>query len=435
MKKPSLLKVILLTAIILFIIFYFAGVNSIPFHPDESTQIFMSGDFELFFKNPSNIFWKPEQEQDLRQLYRERDAPLTRYLIALSRLISHKSALQADWDWSKTWEENQAAGALPDENLLLITRLGVCWLFPLSLWLIYQTAKTVGSQLSAWCTVFVFGLNALILLHTRRAMAESVLVFSELLFFWLLVHEEKSPWLLAIPAALALNSKHSSGVLIFIGIVAILWSPQFLKLDWQKLAKQFFLYLVIFASITLILNPFLWSDPFQATLAAWNSRQDLLQRQVSTISALQPGIILSSLPERFLGLIANLFLTPPAIAEVTNYLVQTQSSEIVYLSNPLHFILRNFIGGGLLLSLTLAGLIFSIRSSFRSADPLISRRRIWLLNAAALIQFLSLGIFIPLPWQRYVMPLVPYICIYLGFTVDTLRLIKKGVVQPPHKLT
>ena len=152
-------------------IFYLGGVQSVPFHPDESTAIFMSSDFETFFSKPSSLFWNPNNEQDLRQHYRELDAPLTRYLIGFGRWVTGQPATTNDWNWSASWDSNQQSGALPDPRLLLIARLSVAILFPFDLLLIFDAVRSMGNQLTAWASVILFVLNALILLHTRRAMA------------------------------------------------------------------------------------------------------------------------------------------------------------------------------------------------------------------------------------------------------------------------
>ena len=104
---------------------YLAGLAGVPFHPDESTQLFMSSDLNTLFSRPADLFWSTANEQDARQIYRELDAPLARYLIGVGRTIASLPALPVDWDWSKSWEENQTAGALPDARLLLVGRLSV----------------------------------------------------------------------------------------------------------------------------------------------------------------------------------------------------------------------------------------------------------------------------------------------------------------------
>ena len=122
-----------LLAITLLSILYWSGLQAVPFHPDESTNIFMSGDLSFALKNPGSLFWQPERPIDLRMHYRLLDPPTSRYLVGIGRSLSGFSALPADWDWSKTWQQNRAAGALPDEGLLTASRRAAALFFPFSL--------------------------------------------------------------------------------------------------------------------------------------------------------------------------------------------------------------------------------------------------------------------------------------------------------------
>jgi hypothetical protein len=66
-------------------IFYFWGVFKVPFHPDESTHIFMSADFERMLTNPTGMIWKMGDLVPDIVRYRMIDAPITRYLLGFGR--------------------------------------------------------------------------------------------------------------------------------------------------------------------------------------------------------------------------------------------------------------------------------------------------------------------------------------------------------------
>ena len=102
--------------------FYLWGVMTVPFHPDESTQLYMSGDLDQLLTDPFELAFNPNAVGDLKQHYRLIDAPLTRYILGFGRTIGGFAALHADWDWSKTWTENVQIGALPSEDLLYAGR-------------------------------------------------------------------------------------------------------------------------------------------------------------------------------------------------------------------------------------------------------------------------------------------------------------------------
>jgi len=102
--------------------FYYFGLSLVPFHPDESTHIFMSQDTELLFTQPLSLSWEQDQPYSNEIMLRSLGAPLTKYLIGLSRLITNVPQLAADWNWSLSWDDNIAAGAFPSHRLLLTSR-------------------------------------------------------------------------------------------------------------------------------------------------------------------------------------------------------------------------------------------------------------------------------------------------------------------------
>jgi hypothetical protein len=398
-------------------IIYLGGVQSVPFHPDESTAIFMSSDFETFFTKPASLFWNPSNEQDLHQHYRELDAPLSRYLIGFGTWAAGLPATTNDWNWSASWDFNQQSGALPNPRLLLVARLSVAILFPFSLLLIFDTVRIIRNNFTAWAAVILFASNALILLHTRRAMAESALIFTMLLTLWSFVKINKYPWLIALPAALAFSAKQSLGVLALIGILAVLWMSYQKQRSLNMAMRNLVAYSILFLAVTFLLNPFLWSNPLQAAMAAVQSRQSLLQQQIATIASVDPEKSLTSIPSHFVSLIAQLYFTPPAIADVANYLQQTNPSTNVYLSNQLNHLFRDLFGATILLFLTLSGLAFSILQIVKLKK--ISRN-MGLFIIAGVAQFLALGLAVSLPFQRYCLPMIPFICIWSAMGLNLI---------------
>ena len=150
MNKKKLLPLLTAGIILLICVPYWAGTLGVPFHPDESAQLYMSADVELLFENPTDLFWTPAETGGLREQYRLLDAPLTRTLIGLGRVLTNTAALPADWVWAASWEENTGNGALPDRRLLAMGRLSVAWLFPLTLWFSYEAGKILGGKRLGW---------------------------------------------------------------------------------------------------------------------------------------------------------------------------------------------------------------------------------------------------------------------------------------------
>jgi 4-amino-4-deoxy-L-arabinose transferase-like glycosyltransferase len=416
-QKNRFLDLLLIVVLCLITLVYWQGVAGVPFHPDESTYLYMSADWESFISNPISLTYQANNI-GTRQRYRLLDPPLGRYLIGISRSIAGFQAPNTDWDWTLTWEENNLAGALPSPALLTAARFGPAALFPFSLALIYLTGWRLGGRFLGGSSMLFLATNALVLLHTRRAMSESGLLFTICLFMACLVSCRKRPWLIGIPAALMVCAKHSTLPLAIIGLLAVfLYASK--PIHWRSLAASSAGFSAVFLTIFLLLNPFLWIDPLHALQAALIDRQDLLLRQTSEFDLAQPDAVLDTSGKAALSMVANLFITPPAVADVGNYLAETAASTQQYLADPVNHLFRNLYLGGVMLALSVLGFLMSVwRASARGS---IHRQPWILLTCAALVQFLALVLTVTLPFQRYVIPLIPFTCLWIGYSLYLLK--------------
>jgi 4-amino-4-deoxy-L-arabinose transferase-like glycosyltransferase len=399
--------------------FYFWGLARVPFHPDESTYLWMSADFQTLISDPLALAWRADQPDDLRQRYRLIDAPMTRTLLGLSQWAFGAPPQKSDWDWSKTWAENQAAGALPEPRARLIGRGVLALLFPLDLLLIYRLGLRLRGPAAGALAMILFGLNALILLHTRRAMAEAALVTGALLAVWSLVEMRSHAWLAGSTLALAVSAKQTAAVLLPIGLLAAALPSTACEREPQSralaLGWRWAQLLGAFALVTLVLNPVSWNAPWRAAQAGWQERQDLLARQTADYASLQPESALDTPARKAAALLAHLYLTPPAFAETANYQAETRLSEQAYLSIPGHNLLRGLLAGGAMFALTLAGISLALLDLRRK--ELQARLDILIVLAATLALGLALFLLVPLPWQRYVAPLVPLTCLWIAYAL------------------
>ena len=397
------------------------GLRGIPFHPDESTQLYMSNDIDLLFSHPLALAWAPDQAGDGRTHLRLVDAPLTRYLLGLGRSLAGLPALPVDWSWSKSWDENQAAGALPNPSLLLAGRLTLTLLLPFSLLLIYKIGSRMHGILTGLVAALLLGTNALVLLHDRRAMAEAALTLGILFALWSFLEGKRHPWLVGLGLALAFNAKQTGLALLPVGLLSVVLpiaSRQSSKnLRWLGLVSAWGQILLVFVLVTGLLNPIIWRRPVQAVQAAITERQQLLTRQVADHQRLAPDVSLDSPSRRLAALLANLYFAPPSFAEAGNYTEQTRASEGAYLANPGHNILRGLLSGAVMFALNLLGVALALLRLSR-VNP-SERRVIALILMASLSMALGLFWLAPLPWQRYVMPLVPISCIWSAYAVSS----------------
>lgn len=419
-NRPSWTFWLLAGAISLFAIW---GSARVPFHPDESTYLFMSADFDALLSDPASMAWEAEKVVDLRQHYRMIDAPVTRYLLGLGRSLSGLPALPEDWSWQISWEDNQRAGALPEARLLRTGRLAVSLLLPFSLLFIYLIGRRMGGEASGLLAVAMLGSNALILLHTRRAMAEAALTFGVIFALWTFLDGWRKPWLAGLGMALAFNAKQSSLALLPVGLLAVAWglwatSGYTQASAVKKALTNAFIYGAVFGLVTLALNPFLWRDPVGAAQASLAERNTLLQQQLADTLRLAPEKAMLTPGMRAVSLLANLYLLPPAFAEVNQYQTHTAAAEAAYLATPGQNLLRGMVGGGVMLTLTLLGLILGV-ISLRGAAP-ERRRTLILILLATIFQTAALLALIPLTWQRYVLPLAPLACLWAAFSLGYL---------------
>lgn len=416
MKKSLLGKLLLPSIIFLLSLVYFTGVMDVPFHPDESTQIFMSEDVNLFLTRPSQLAYDPENSENLCQKYRLLDPPLSRWFIGTARIITQTPPLQSDWDWSKSWQENVQAGALPDYKTLFISRIAVCFVFPLLLYVAYKTGETLRDRTTGWLTLALTAFNALVLLHTRRAMSESLLLFFTWFSIFLMVQKKKPAWLLAIPVALAFNAKYSTAPLILAGALYCLISCSHTPNPLRQRLATTGLYLSLIVLITFLLNPVLWSSPLEALQAAVIERQTLLTAQMTAIGGFNPSQAPHTLGGRLLAMLAQIFIAPPAVADVGNYLAATELQTKIYFSRPWNNLTNGFVRGGFFFSLSLIGMIWMIRETLRSKGDLTNPRNLFLI--AFLFQFSGIIISIPLSFQRYYLPLLPYVITFIAYAVS-----------------
>ncbi len=401
-------------ALILFSIFYFSGLPQVPYHPDESTQIWMSEDYTQTVTNIRNLIWSGQSPINARIRYRLIDAPITRLMIGFGRSLSHMSATRNDWNWGRSWDFNVQMGALPDPALLTRARLSVAWLFPIGLALFYHTAQRLRSRRFAWLCAALLAFNALTLLHTRRAMAESALLFGLFVFFFALtIRPNLRPFLLAAAAAFALCAKQSTAPLIVAGAVLILLDPQ---LPWRRRLLSLAAFLGIVALVFAALNPVFWGSPLQAANASWRFRTDLVSIQRAQIQNISPDLAINSYSDRIATMLAQLYFSVPAVADVATYVRSTQAASDLYFSNPLHILFRSFLAGIIFLTFSLFGLLLILRRIWKAGRPLASPL-FWLLFTFAGLAG-GLLVAVSLPYQRYSLPVLPAVLFTAAWGLD-----------------
>jgi len=419
LRKTQLVDWITLIIIVLLTALYAWTMMEVPFHPDESTQIYMSKDITSLFQNPLELTWGGSTPLPDEDRIRAIDAPLAKFLIGAVREIFSIPPLEADWNWGASWEENLNAGALPSQSQLLISRSIMTALLPFSLWFFYLALKKVLPPSASLAATLLMGMNPLLLLHGRRAMSESVLIFGVGFFLWGITRDKRNPWLIGLAVAISINAKHSALGLLPAALLAVILlpgeapNPRRAGLNILKTA-------LVLSTITILLNPFYWKDPLGALRTGAQARFKLAGEQKENHLE-RLGVEGSALKITIPGLLLNTYFSQPQTEEVGNYLAYTEETRSTYLANPIHTWGRDPISGAILAALTFAGMGFILRG-FSQRTP--RERNIFLL---ILLTTVGLGAFLAtlLPWQRYVLAVLPLTFFWIGAGLTPIFTFKK----------
>lgn len=391
----------------------FTGLDEIPFHPDEATFIYTSQEFEVLITDPLSLSWEPGKPLDALDRYRLMDEPLSRLVFgaALQMAGIQAASINSDWDWSRSWDENLDSGAFPDGDALLAARTASTLFSFAALALLFAAAKQNGSLAGGIAVVVFMGLNALILLHGRRAMREGLMLFGLALVIWILPHASRRPWAAGLAAALALAARYSLAPL---GPVALLASviPPIQNKDWRRAAGAAVQFAGAFTLLFLLLHPVLWKHPVQGLQEMVKARAAFTREGVETLEAARPDLVLDSWQKRAGVLLYHTFLSPPAYYDVGNYAAEVAPQIAAYEAGPLHTLWRGLAGGGIAFALALGGALLGAYRLLRGYSPL----RMWpaLIILAGLLMAALILAANPFPIQRYYLALLPFTALLAG---------------------
>lgn len=399
--------------------FVLTGVDRVPFHPDETSLLFQSRDLERYLTDPFSMAWSPGGPMDAEQRYRALNPPLPKYLLGLGRRLAGfpAEAVSVDWDWSVGWDANLERGALPPDRLLSGARLASASLLPLAIVFTYLLGRRLAGAPAGVLAAGLLGFNALFLLHGRRAMMEGALFFTLCLALLAILEADRRPLLAGLSVGLALSAKHSLLPLLPLGMLAALWSDGPARTRLRNLA--------VFAAgtlaLVLLLAPFLWANPIAATARIWRERGSLVGDQLQT-QAIAEHVAMQlpmSATDRLAAFLGQSFFAPPQPADTTTYQDDLAAQAAEYLRNPAHAWLRGWLFGGVLLGLTLTGVAAAAASVPRQAS--VERRRLALLLLGTAGMTLALYLAVPFPFQRYYLPVLPFVALWSAFALAGIR--------------
>ncbi|MCC7359369.1 MAG: hypothetical protein IT317_07825 [Anaerolineales bacterium] len=396
----------------------------VPFHPDESTHLYLSRDFDVLFwqHDPAGVTWQAAPAAPEVRRYRLLEAPLSRYLIGLSRILSGQHAVlpAADWNWSADWAANLTAGAVPSPQLLLAARLPAALATAAGAVFVFVVARQGGGWGAGLSAAALYCANGLLWLHGRRAMSEGPAVLTVLVAVWVMLRWGRRVVCVGAAVAVAAAAKLTGLALLPAGLTAAALAP---PRSWRAALRRAGVAALACAAAGWLLNPALWAAPALGLAAMQAARADLLAAQVSALQA-AGGPVLTGPAERLAALIYQLFFAPLAYWELPNYAAATAAAEAAYQARPWLTLFHaapataNLAPGGLLLAMALFGAALAAwQLRPRAAALPAGRRRALLVLGVATGGLLAALLLAPIGWQRYYVPLLPLICVWAGLGV------------------
>jgi hypothetical protein len=121
------------------------------------------------------------------------------------------------------------------------------------------------------------------------------------------------------------------------------------------------------------------------------------------------------------------FILTPSVEDVGNYIQNTAASKTAYFNIPGIDLFRGLTGGGAIFFLGLTGVVIYLMRighlKNRANQDLILFFAGFILEAGLLL------VTIPLPYQRYWMPLIPFLCFWSALPLSKAGLALRKVIK------
>lgn len=439
--------------LVLLIGYVLAGVEVVPFHGDESTQIYMSRDYAYQFieRDYEKLMYSDTPVSPTEQQLRLLNGTVNKYLIGLAWHSSGYTVndINEQWDWGADWQYNQQNGHAPSADLLQVARWPSALLLAGSVVVMFALGRALGGRWTPYLASLYYALNPALLLNGRRAMMEGSFMFFSLLTvlagIWLLRQPSlRRTILLGLVSGAALASKHTAlftVAAVFVGILLYLIYQGLRSQDDSSEVDYVLLPYLVVAAVVMggtffALNPAWWNGPLERAETVLSLREDLLAGQ----SAVFGGY--AGLSDQIGGFLRQSLLVLPQYYEVEGWANVIGGSINRYEASIWRGVSvgGNAVGGLLLCGMMAGGVWILLK-------PVISRvlRRqevaavhdwkgtAWLIGLWVLTMIMTTLLLTPLEWQRYYLPVYPAIgliaALGLNHALDDLRA-RKAAQQP-----
>ena len=401
-----------------------AGAALVPFHGDESTQIYMGRDYYYLFAEgdfSKVIFDDSGAQSAAEQQLRLLNGTVAKTIfgwVAHSRGIA-RDEINDQWFWGRDYEYNRDSGRIPDPQLLNGARLSAALQLALAAAAFFQVVKLCLNRPTAYVASALFTLHPNMLINGRRAMMEGShmlgLTLVLLAGVWLI--RERNWWthaLLGVCAGFAIATKHPNIIIVATVFLAVSAVPLWRLLREPGPARR--AHLKSAAGITLaglaacltflLLNPAWWSAALEMPARVYSLRADLLQLQVDIFGGYD-GIV-----QQIRGFLRFVF------AGQHQYFEVGQWAGYDVISAQIERYERSGLAGILFGGTVIYGLVYLLLAAY-GALALVRDSRIaaeckvllliWIGGSALFTLLVT-----PLPWARYYLPLVPALTVLVS---------------------
>ncbi len=411
------LDVLFLAALVAYVL---AGTPLVPFHGDESTQIYMSRDYADQFqrRDLDLVRYQADPPGPQRQFLRLINGSVNKYLIGLAWHLGGFSVGQVNeqWDWNGGWQYNLDFNHAPSPELLLTARWPSALLLAASVVILFLLAQRLGGRPVAYLACLYFALNPAALINGRRAMMEGSLYCFTLLTVLAGVLFLRRPGLptgllLGAATGLAVASKHPALFTVapvYAACVGCLTAAAARRLNVS--IRGLIVGLVLAAVLALLifyaLNPVWWGAPlFDQVGALLKERTDLLNSQSAAF-----GGYLSRL-DQLAGFLHQTFIVQPQYFEAPGWSEHLAGQIAAYAASPWRGLA---LGGSLIGAVVMAALALIGGAAFIRDHDLPASTR-WLVGLWALVTVLTAWLLTPIEWQRYYLPVFPVVGLFAAF--------------------
>lgn len=420
-------------------VYILLGVPLASYHGDETAYLYSSHDYATLFiqRNPQALLVEWPIDNELEYL-RIADGSTARYTIGLAW---HLAGYREDdlppesFNWNFDYYGNYAQRLIPEQPLMVVARLPSALFLAASAAAMFGIGFRFGGLPMAFFVSGLFVLNPIVLLNGRRAMQEGALLCFGLLtvLIGIVISQGRERgragrlllWLgLCAAGALTLVSKNNGFIYV---MAAFLWIglPELLRPRLLRLVRTGLVLGICGVGVIALyiaLSPGLWSSPLERLRDASAARLSAMNGQMRDDPEAP-----TTVERRVSDLLTQPFLKPLAHYEANYTNTYDAQRELIaaYEASVLSGIHFGSAGGAVLTGLALFGVVanFSMRlRPYRSAALSVGLTAWLMINVGALL-------WVPLPWQRYHLSMIPLFSLFAAIGLWSLV----GLVQRRRK--